>query len=189
MLGQQSGIHGAAALLALLVLLAMAVWALTLRGTSRAILASLSIASCAWFVWAWGPKIIEIEAPPSAVASTAPAGAQTWQAWRPGLADELLAQGRPVFVDYTAAWCVTCQYNKSTTLSKAAVLGDFAAKQVALLRADWTRRDPAITADLARLGRSGVPVYVLHAPGREPVVFSEILNADALRAAVAGLPG
>ena len=114
-------------------------------------------------------------------------GASAWQAWRPGLADELLAQGRPVFVDYTAAWCVTCQYNKSTTLSKAAVLGDFAAKQVALLRADWTRRDPAITAALAALGRSGVPVYVLHAPGREPVVFSEILNADALRAAVHGL--
>ncbi|HRM93471.1 MAG TPA: thioredoxin family protein, partial [Alicycliphilus sp.] len=186
-LGQQSGIHGAAALLALLVLLAMAVWALTLRGLSRAVLAPLSIAACAWFTWAWGPKIIELTPHASETATAAPVGASAWQAWRPGLADELLAQGRPVFVDYTAAWCVTCQYNKSTTLAKTEVLGDFAAKQVALLRADWTRRDPAITAALAALGRSGVPVYVLHAPGREPVVFSEILNADALRAAVHGL--
>ena len=186
-LGQQSGIHGAAALLALLVLLAMAVWALTLRGLSRAVLAPLSIAACAWFTWAWGPKIIELTPHASETATATPVGASAWQAWRPGLADELLAQGRPVFVDYTAAWCVTCQYNKSTTLAKTEVLGDFAAKQVALLRADWTRRDPAITAALAALGRSGVPVYVLHAPGREPVVFSEILNADALRAAVHGL--
>ena len=186
-LGQQSGIHGAAALLALLVLLAMAVWALTLRGLSRAVLAPLSIAACAWFTWAWGPKIIELTPHASETATAAPVGASAWQAWRPGLADELLAQGRPVFVDYTAAWCVTCQYNKSTTLAKTEVLGDFAAKQVALLRADWTRRDPAITAALGALGRSGVPVYVLHAPGREPVVFSEILNADALRAAVHGL--
>ncbi len=188
-LGQQSGIHGAAALLALLVLLAMAVWALTLRGTSRAVLAPLSIAACAWFVWAWGPKIIELEPHTSVVAAAAPAGASAWQPWRPGLTGEILAQGRPVFVDYTAAWCVTCQYNKSTTLAKPEVLDALAERNVALLRADWTRRDPAITAALTELGRSGVPVYVLHAPGREPVVFSEILNADALRAAVAGLPG
>lgn len=186
-LGQQSGIHGAAALLALLVLLAMTVWSLTLRGASRAVLAPLSIAACAWFIWAWGPKVIEIEAQPSASAAATPADTATWQPWRAGLAEEIVAQGRPVFVDYTAAWCVTCQYNKSTTLARPEVLQDFAARNVALLRADWTRRDPAITADLARLGRSGVPVYVLHAPGRQPVVFSEILNAAELRAAVQAL--
>jgi len=186
-LGQQSGINGAAALLALLVLLAMAVWALTLRGISRAVLAPLSIALGGWMLWAWGPKVIEVEAHGSSVAAAAPASMSAWEPWRPGLSDELLAQGRPVFVDYTAAWCVTCQYNKSTTLARPEVLADLAAKRVALLRADWTRRDPAITAALTELGRSGVPVYVLHAPGRAPVVFSEILNADALRAAVAAL--
>jgi len=68
-----------------------------------------------------------------------------------------------VFVDFTAAWCVTCQYNKHTTLADEAVLADFAARRVALLRADWTRRDPAITEALAALGRTGVPVYVLYA--------------------------
>ncbi|WP_312792547.1 protein-disulfide reductase DsbD family protein [Diaphorobacter nitroreducens] len=188
-LGQQSGINGAAALLALLVALSMAVWALTLRGATRAVLAPLSIAACAWLVWLWGPKIIELESTPMAAASapSGVAGVTSWQPWRPGLADELVAQGRPVFVDYTAAWCVTCQYNKNTTLASAAVLQDFATKNVALLRADWTRRDPAITAALAQLGRSGVPVYVLHAPGKAPVVFSEILGESELRAAVAAL--
>jgi hypothetical protein len=72
--------------------------------------------------------------------------------------------GQPVFVDFTAAWCVTCQYNKKTTLANAAVLADLHAKKVHLLRADWTRRDPAITAALAQLGRNGVPVYVLYRP-------------------------
>ncbi|MGD9774862.1 protein-disulfide reductase DsbD family protein [Diaphorobacter sp.] len=187
-LGQQSGINGAAALLALLVLLAMTVWALTLRGFTRAVVAPLSIAACAYFVWVWGPFVIKMESLPSAAATPGDAASATsWQPWRPGLADELVAQGRPVFVDYTAAWCVTCQYNKNTTLARPAVLQDFAAKNVALLRADWTRRDPAITAALAQLGRSGVPVYVLHAPGKAPVVFSEILGEPELRAAVAAL--
>ncbi|WP_313563215.1 protein-disulfide reductase DsbD family protein, partial [Diaphorobacter nitroreducens] len=188
-LGQQSGINGAAALLALLVALSMAVWALTLRGATRAVLAPLSIAACAWLVWLWGPNIIELESTPMAAASapSGVAGVTSWQPWRPGLADELVAQGRPVFVDYTAAWCVTCQYNKNTTLASAAVLQDFATKNVALLRADWTRRDPAITAALAQLGRSGVPVYVLHAPGKAPVVFSEILGESELRAAMSAL--
>ena len=184
-LGQQTGIDGAAALLALLVLLAMAAWALALRGRARAVLAPLSIAACAWLAWAWVPKVIEPQAaaPAAAVSGTL----QPWQPWQEGLPERLLAEGRPVFVDYTAAWCVTCQYNKATTLADAAVLRDFAARNVALLRADWTRRDPAITAALARLGRSGVPVYVLHAPGRPPVVMSEILGTRELRDAIAGI--
>jgi len=163
----------------------MAVWALTLRGRGRAVLAPLSIAVCAWLAWAWGPKVVE----PLPAAGAAPVAdaATPWRPWQAGLPDQLLAQGQPVFVDYTAAWCVTCQYNKKTTLSDAGVLRGFAAKNVALLRADWTRRDPAITAALAQLGRSGVPVYVLHAPGRAPVVFSEILGSDALRAAIDSL--
>jgi thiol:disulfide interchange protein DsbD len=67
------------------------------------------------------------------------------------------------------------------------VLADFAARQVALLRADWTRRDPAITAELARLGRSGVPVYVLYAPGKAPQVLTELLSTTEVRQALAAL--
>ena len=182
-LGQQTGIDGAAALLALLVALSMAVWALTLRGTARRLIAPLSIAACAWLAWNWMPNIVEIREQLAQTATVSGA----WQPWRPGLADEIVATGRPVFVDYTAAWCVTCQYNKKTTLADAEVLADLAARNVALLRADWTRRDPAITAALTQLGRSGVPVYVLHAPGKAPVVFSEILSASDLRAALAAL--
>ena len=82
--------------------------------------------------------------------------------------DQLLATGQPVFVDFTAAWCVTCKYNEKTTLARDDVKADFAARKVALLRADWTRRDPAITAALAQLGRNGVPVYVFYSAGKRP---------------------
>ena len=67
------------------------------------------------------------------------------------------------------------------------MLADFQARQVTLLRADWTRRDPAITQALEQLGRSGVPVYVLYQKGQQPVVFSEILQAQDLRQALTRL--
>jgi len=185
-LGQQSGIDAVAVLLALLVLLAMSLWTLTLRGRVRWCLAPGALAACVALLWLWGGKILE-HPEGQARAYTASGNAPLWQPWQPDVPERLLAQGQPVFIDYTAAWCITCQYNKQTALANADVLQDFAAKNVALLRADWTRRDAYITAALAQLGRSGVPVYVLHAPGREAVVFSEILDVDTLRKAIATL--
>ena len=186
-LGQQSGIDGSGALLGLLVLMTLAIWALTLKGRARAVIATLSIAACAYGIWAIGPNVTKIQEAGSASNTSAGTLASGWQAWEPGRVDQLTASGQSVFVDFTAAWCVTCQYNKKTTLSNASVLADVAAKKVVLLRADWTRRDPAITAALTQLGRSGVPVYVIYKPGRAPVVLSEILSVDDVRAELAKL--
>ena len=190
-LGQQSGINGAGTLLALLVLLALAVWSLGLRGLPRRVLMAVSVALCVLGLWAIGPNITTAASLPAAATSVDAAGATStpagWQDWQPGRVEQLTAQGRSVFVDFTAAWCVTCQYNKKTTLANADVLADMAAKNVALLRADWTRRDPAVTAALADLGRSGVPVYVLYQSGHAPVVLSEILSVSDVRAALARL--
>ena len=180
-LGQQSGIDGAGALLALLVLLSLAVWALGLNGTARRGIATFSIALFALGIWTIGPNIIKPALTPATAA------ASRWQDWQPGQVAQLTAQGQSVFVDFTAAWCVTCQYNKKTTLANADVLADMNAKNVALLRADWTRRDPAVTQALAELGRSGVPVYVIYKPGRAPVVLSEILSVRDVRAELAKL--
>jgi len=184
-LGQQAGIDGAAALLATLVALAFAAWALgapalgvRARRGFGALAVALFIASLLWAM----PVLRE-----------GPAAAQRsetgWEPWSAARLAELTAQGRPVFVDFTAAWCVTCQVNKRTTLAKAEVKDAFKQRRVALLRADWTRRDAAITAELARLKRSGVPVYALYAPGAgAPTLLSEILSVDEVRAALGALP-
>ncbi len=166
-----------------MVCLAAVVWALTLRGRTRIVVASIVIAATGALTAAIGGNVVRVAEP----ATTAVSAGDRWQPWSEAKAAELRATGRPVFVDFTAAWCVTCQYNKRATLSDPEVLADFDARKVGMLRADWTRRDPAITAALTALGRSGVPVYVLQAPGKEPVVLTEILSTDEVRAALARL--
>jgi thiol:disulfide interchange protein len=181
-LGQQTGIDGAGALLALLVCLAAVVWSLTLRGRARATLAAVFVVVTAGLASAIGANILTEKPQAAAVAE-----GERWQPWSEARVAQLVAQGRPVFVDFTAAWCITCQYNKKTTLADAEILAQFDAKKVVTLRADWTRRDPAITAALSALGRSGVPVYALHAPGKTPVVMNEILGKTELSRALQGL--
>jgi thiol:disulfide interchange protein DsbD len=181
-LGQQTGIDGAGALLALLVAMSGVLWSLSLTGRSRWLLTGITLVVLVLMLAAVGRNVTRpVDAGSSAASS------DRWQAWAPGRVEQVLATGVPVFVDFTAAWCVTCQYNKKTTLVNAEVLADMDAKKVTLLRADWTRRDPAITSALAQLGRNGVPVYVLYQAGRTPVVLSEILTVQELRTALATL--
>jgi thiol:disulfide interchange protein DsbD len=122
------------------------------------------------------------------IARTASAD-ERWAPWSAERVQAALAEGRPVFVDFTAAWCVTCQVNKRTTLDRADTLAAFDARRVVLLRADWTRRDAAIGKELARMQRSGVPVYALYAPGvAGPTLLSEILSREEVRRALDALP-
>ena len=183
-LGQQTGIDGAGALLALLVALALVLWALGLRGRSRLLLASVALVVGGFLAVAIGPNVIKA-AIPSALAAAEP-GAR-WQPWSPERVQTALGDGRPVFVDFTAAWCVTCQYNKKTTLANDEVLQAMDGAKVQTFRADWTRRDAAITAELTRLGRSGVPVYLLQAPGKPPILLSEILSVADVKDALSRL--
>lgn len=96
----------------------------------------------------------------------------------------LRAQNTPVFVDATAAWCITCKINERTSLKADSVRAAFAQKNVTLLVADWTNRNPEITQYLATFGRSGVPLYVYYPPGGEPVVLPQLLTPGIVLDAV-----
>jgi len=94
-----------------------------------------------------------------------------------------------VFVDFTAAWCVTCQVNKRVALHNDAVVREFGSRGVVALKADWTRQDPRITATLAALGRNAVPVYALYLPGEAaPRLLPEVLTPSIVLAELAHVP-
>ena len=107
-----------------------------------------------------------------------------WGAWSSERVDELLAEGRPVFVDFTATWCLICQVNKKLALRTDATESLFTKKGIVALEADWTRYDSDITDALEKLGRSGVPLYVLYTPDGEVTVLPQSLTNGIVREAV-----
>jgi len=188
-LGQQTGIDGASGLLAMLLAVAALVWAWSLSGRARWALSGLALAALVWLCTSWWPLAMQAPVVQAPDGQTRAAQTSTrWQSWSPAAQLDHLASGKPVFVDFTAAWCVTCQYNKKTTLANPALLADFQARRVVLMRADWTRRDPAITQALSALGRSGVPVYALYAPGQPAVLLSELPSVAEVQTALQQLP-
>lgn len=183
-LGQQAGVDAIASILGLVVAAAFGLWVLGLPargGAGRWIgIGAASLAFLGTAAWAWPAFQYGQAGAPVADAASA------WQAWSPQAVAQARQEGRPVFVDFTAAWCVTCQYNKRTTLADPGLMQDFRANKVVLLRADWTRRDETITQALKELGRSGVPVYALYRKdARQPTLLSELPSVDEVRQALA----
>jgi thiol:disulfide interchange protein DsbD len=194
-LGQQAGIDAVAKVLLALVSLGLLVWLLglpfTRAGAARAGKAVGAAALVAVLAWSWPASLAPEPASQAAGAAGAKPGdavAALWQPYDEAALAQRIAQGQPVFIDFTAAWCVSCQVNKRLVLHTDATMRAFEQANVALMRADWTRRDDTITQALTRLGRNGVPVYALIAPGRAPVLLPEILTERIVRDALAALP-
>ncbi|HSZ09923.1 MAG TPA: thioredoxin family protein [Steroidobacteraceae bacterium] len=131
------------------------------------------------------------------VAAAAPAnsaqvkgGDDEWQPYSAARVAELTAAGRPLLVNFTASWCLTCLVNERNAFSDPAVQKIFRDKQVTLMKGDWTNRDPAITHALAAFGRAGVPLYVVYnsKAGSDPLVLPQILTAGVVQGAFADAP-
>jgi thiol:disulfide interchange protein/DsbC/DsbD-like thiol-disulfide interchange protein len=166
-----------------LVLIAFALWAW--RAGARAAWSGIAlIGALAGALVAW-PLFASDRASSAPNEAKAARSSDGWQAYSPDRVAELTAEGRPVFVDYTAAWCITCQVNERFVLNDARVRDAFARHDVVLVRADWTRRDAAITEALAALGRSGVPAYVIYRSGRAPQLLPEVLQRQTVIDALA----
>ena len=181
-LAQQAGPDGVAVLLAAMVALALAAWLwsvtrdLTARGRGIGAAASLIIVAVALYGLT---DLSGAAAPPTTTAS-----ADTEQFTDAKLA-ALRASGRPVFVDATAAWCITCLVNEKAVLSRAPVKDAFAERHIAYLVADWTNRNATITRLLDANGRSGVPLYLYYAPGADaPVILPQILTEEGVLSAI-----
>jgi thiol:disulfide interchange protein len=102
----------------------------------------------------------------------------TWESWSPEKAEKLRAEGKAVYIDYTAKWCFTCQVNKRV-YKDVALQKLIADKQIVLLKADWTNEDPRITKALSDLGKAAVPVNVLYLPGKaDPIILPELLSVN-----------
>jgi thiol:disulfide interchange protein DsbD len=166
-----------ALVLAGFVALALAAWAWGWVQRGRRSFRWVALAGLALAVATLAPLALTT---PGAQASPAAASSGDWVAWSPEALEQARAEGKPVFVDFTAAWCVTCQVNKRVALNADATRAALAREGVVLMRADWTNRDARITAALAEFGRNGVPLYLLYDRSGTPTVLPEILTPGAV---------
>lgn len=164
----QLGANGALWLMLALLAASFTVWALGLSGLAGRATALVGV------VLTLGALSVTARMEP--VSQTSP-GNSEWAVWSESAVMEAQAAGRPVFVDFTAAWCVTCQVNKLGALSESSVKAAFAEHDVALFRADFTNQDPDIAAALARHGSAGVPLYLMYpANAGAPEVLPPLLT-------------
>lgn len=181
-LTQQAGDFGVMIVLAGALLVALAAWTygIAQHGTGRHLLSRGLAVACVAGLVALLPQLNGVTAAPA--SATTAAGAEPFSGARLAALRE---EGKPVFVNMTAAWCITCLVNERTTLSTAAVREAFDTHDVTYLKGDWTNQDPEITAFLRSFNRDGLPFYALYpGKGREPVVLPPVLTEAAVVAEI-----
>lgn len=180
---QQAGADAAAIALAGLVLIGFAAWLYSVTrqiSTRASLFGSLGAAAAVVIALAGGSAL-------RAGSADVPQIAENWRPYEEAELQQLLANGEPVFLNFTASWCISCLVNEKVALKNESVIREFEEAGVHYLKGDWTNRDPQITTFLSRFGRSGVPLYLYYPPNKDkPVLLPQILTPDivigALRA-------
>jgi thiol:disulfide interchange protein DsbD len=168
--GSSAGVDALAALLAALLLLAIAGWILGRWPARRA----ASVFAISVIVLAVATPLYALWRFPA--ADTHSASQAGWEPYSRAAIEQYRAQGRPVFVDFTARWCLSCQVNERTVLNRGDVRRRLRDSGIVLVRADWTKHDDGIASALTELGRSGVPTYVVYRPGQPALLLPEVLT-------------
>ncbi len=191
-LAQQAGIDSVAVALAGMIAIAFAAWLYdsTRHGSITARRGGLAVAGLALAAALVGGHAgigLGVDAagrglPSSGLQGNAPQPVKAWEPYSSQRLDELRARGEPVFLNMTAAWCITCLVNERVALNKPAVAEAFKAGGITYLKGDWTNQDQQITQLLAEFGRSGVPLYVYYprGPAAKPVVLPQILTPEVV---------
>ncbi len=194
-LGKQLGIEGVIWTGAFLLSLGISCWLIgrfaTLTGTRRKTLlvwvAALLITACGYAGFLEGAlDVRHVIAGTPATGGVSEGGADRWEPFTLSSLEARLEEGRPVFLDFTAEWCLTCKVNERTVLADGDVVKRLHSGGLVTMRADWTNRNPEITRLLQRFGRSGVPLYVLFPAGRptQPIVLPEVITAGIVIEAI-----
>lgn len=178
-LGQSRGVEALTGVVWFLLALGIASWLFgSWRKSALAWALAAAIAAGGWFLFVQGKLLKPI---PAADGKLASAGGIAWKVFSPDKVEAAVKAGQPVFIDFTAEWCLNCKYNEKAVLETDPVRAAILAKNILPLKADWTNADPEITAWLKKFGRIGVPLYVVY-PGSDkpPVVLPEILTQSGL---------
>ena len=188
-LAQQTSSMGLAAVLAGIILIALAGWAYQKSKSNSAAgrITAITTAIVAVFLAVMLPVHFAGVAAAAAGTSTSKV-TDEWQPYDPGQVAKISAAGRPLLVNFTASWCLTCLVNERNAFADPKVRELFNQKGVTLMKGDWTNRDPVITQALATFGRAGVPLYVVYnsRPGSsEPLVLPQLLTASIVQSAFA----
>jgi len=188
-LGRSAGTETMGIVLLLMITIGFGAWVLGLLATPgnafwKVVLGWILIAAIGFAGWVWyvSPQLDlpQTKKPEACNDNILQKDAQGWMAWSPQVIAELQRQGRTIFVDFTADWCITCKANETAVLASQEVEARFVQMNVARVKADFTRPNAAISEALQLFGRTGVPLYVIY-PSRDPqhpIALSELLTTD-----------
>lgn len=182
-LGLQTGSDGVAALLIALLLASLGVWIYGKWGTFTSTNTVKLVSRTFAIILIAAGLFFGITSATSSVKTVSETISNSedgikWEKFSQSKLDELRSAGTPVFIDFTAAWCLTCQVNERVAINTSDVIKKFDEKNIVALKADWTSRDDEITKALAKFGRNSVPLYVLYAENLdEPIVLPEVLTS------------
>lgn len=187
--GQQTDAHALSLLLAGLLVVGLGAWTYGIAASTEAPRRRLATTAAALVLVLAGAALTLVPARTARAAGRASVSDDSgiaWETWSEARVAALRAEGKPVFVDFTAAWCLTCKVNERMALGSAEVVERFRRDGVVALKADWTLKDEAITRALASFGRTGVPLYVVYGKdaSRPPRVLPEVITSGIVLAAL-----